>query len=89
MTIDERMERLENSAGKNDALVRELRDAVTVTAQLEARQGRVLKAHGEWLDAHEAAMKRHDQAMKDFDERIAGLASGLGEFIRRGGGESK
>jgi uncharacterized coiled-coil protein SlyX len=97
MTVDERMDRLESSAGKNDALVRELRDAVTVTAQLEARQGRVLKEHGDWLVAHEsamkqhesamkqhdAAMKQHDEDMKKLDGRIAGLVSGFGEFMRQ------
>ena len=84
MTIEQRMERLETSAGKNDALVRELRDAVTVTAHLEARQGKVLKVHGEWLAAHEAAMKEHDQAMKRLDKRIEALVRGMGEFMRRG-----
>jgi hypothetical protein len=60
-----------------------LRDAVTVTAQLEARQGRVLK---ELAVSHAKAMKEHDQAMKTLDERIAGLVSGIGEFMRKGGG---
>jgi uncharacterized coiled-coil protein SlyX len=91
MTIEERMERLEKAFGANDALVLELRDAVTVTAQLEARQGRALREHGEWLVAHERAMrehdermKTHDERMKSLDERIANLVSGFGEFLRRG-----
>jgi uncharacterized coiled-coil protein SlyX len=46
MTLEERMDRLEKSWGSQDDAVRELRHAVTVTAQLEARQGRVLKEHG-------------------------------------------
>jgi len=76
MTIEERMDKLEKALGSQDALVRELRDAVTVTAQLEARQGRVLKEHGEWLESHE-------QAMKALDVRIANLVSGTGEFMGR------
>ena len=90
MTIEERMDRLEKAWGSQDDTVRELRDAVTVTAQLEARQGRVLREHGEWLAAHEAAMKEHAQfvkehkeAMKALDVRIANLVSGFGEFMRR------
>lgn len=96
MTIDERMDRLEQSLGKNDALVRELRDAVTVIAHLEARQGRALKEHGDWLASHEQAMKAHDAAMKAhdaamkaldaamkaLDERITRLVSGVGAFMR-------
>jgi uncharacterized coiled-coil protein SlyX len=91
MTIEERMERLEKAFGANDALVIELRDAVTVTAQLEARQGKALREHGEWLVAHDRAMrehdermKTHDERMKSLDERIANLVSGFGEFLRRG-----
>jgi uncharacterized coiled-coil protein SlyX len=84
MTIEERMNKLEKAFGANDALVRELRDAVTVTAQLEARQGRVVKEHGEWLAAHQQAMREHDERMKTLDERIANLVSGIGEFMRRG-----
>ncbi len=83
MTIEERMDRLERSAGKNDDMVRELRDAVTVTAQLEARQSHLLKYHNEWLVSHTEAMKLHDEAMKKLDERISGLVSGFGEFMRR------
>jgi uncharacterized coiled-coil protein SlyX len=90
MTIEERMDRLEKAWGSQDDAVRELRDAVTVTAQLEARQGRVLKEHGEWLAQHELAVKEHAQfvkehkeAMKELDVRIANLVSGFGEFMRR------
>src|ERR1700689_4787647 len=90
MTLEERMERLEKAWGSQDDAVRELRDAVTVTAQLEARQGRVLKEHGDWLGQHERAMKEHTQfvkehkeAMKELDVRIANLVSGFGEFMRR------
>jgi uncharacterized coiled-coil protein SlyX len=94
MTIEERMDRLEKAWGSQDDAVRGLRDAVTVTAQLEARQGRVVKEHGEWLASHERAMdqyakeraqfvKEHQEAMKALDVRIANLVSGFGEFMRR------
>ena len=85
MTIEERMDRLERSAGKSDALVFELRDAVAVTRQLEPRQGRMLKEPGEWLESHNKAMAEHEAAMKRLDKRIAGLVSGIGEFMRRSG----
>lgn len=83
MTIEERMDRLEARLGSQDEMVRELRDAVTVTAQLEARQSHALRDHTEWLQEHDRAMKAHDAAMKDLDERIRQLVSGFGEFIRR------
>lgn len=83
MTLEERMDKLERALGSQDSLVRELRDAVTVTAQLEARQGRVLQEHGEWLKEHAPHMKEHDEAMKVLDVRIANLVSGFGEFMRR------
>jgi uncharacterized coiled-coil protein SlyX len=77
MTMEERVDRLEKSLGKNDELVRELRDAVTVTAHLEAAQGRLLKEHSKWL-------VEHKEAMKDLDERISRLVRGFGEFMRAG-----
>jgi uncharacterized coiled-coil protein SlyX len=77
------MDRLEKAWGSQDDAVRELRDAVTVTAQLEARQGRVVKEHSVWLAEHERAMKEHKEAMKELDVRIANLVSGFGEFMRR------
>jgi uncharacterized coiled-coil protein SlyX len=83
MTLEQRMDKIEKALGSNDVLVRELRDAVTVTAQLEARQGRVLKEHGEWLESHDRAMKEHRELMKELDRRIADLVSGFGEFMRR------
>jgi len=83
MTIEERMTRLEAAFGPQSDLVRELRDAVTVTAELEARQGRVLKDHSAWLVEHDRAMKEHREEMKILDARIANLVSGMGEFMRR------
>jgi uncharacterized coiled-coil protein SlyX len=78
MTLEERMQKMEAAYGTQSELMKELRDAVTVTAQLEARQGRVLRKHGEWLASHENAMKEHDERMKALDERIAKLVSGFG-----------
>ena len=96
MTLEERMKKMEDAYGTQSDLMRELRDAVNVTAYLEARQGRVLKEHGEWLEehaaamkGHDAAMKAHDAAMKALDERIARLVSGFGEFMRRDDGGAK
>jgi len=90
MTIEERMDRLEAKLGSQDEMVRELRDAVTVTARLEAQQGRLARGHSEaivehekWLQEHDAAMKAHDFAMKQLDTRISDLVSGFGEFMRR------
>ncbi len=96
MTIEERVEKLEASWGKTDPLVRELRDAVTVTAELENRQGKLVRAHGEWLaehqvsmKTHEAWLKRHDDSMESLDKGIAELVSGIGAFIAAQGGKGK
>ena len=82
MTMEERVERLEKSLGKNDELVRELRDAVTVTAQLEAAQSRALKTHAIAIASHDQWMAEHRESMKDLDVRISRLVSGFGEFMR-------
>ncbi len=90
MTIEERLAGMEARLGKNDELVRELRDAMTATAYMEARQSRLLKDHGEWLAFHDRTMREHDDRMKVLGERIEGLGerieslvSGIGEFMRR------
>ncbi len=82
MTAEERVDRLEKSLGKNDEMVRELRDAVTVTAQLEAAQSRALKEHAAELASHDRWMAEHRESMKDLDVRIFRLVSGFGEFMR-------
>jgi hypothetical protein len=70
--LKERVDRLEAYFGSQDEMVRELRDAVTVTAQLEARHSAALKDHGVWL-------VEHDKAMIRLDERIANLVSAIGK----------
>jgi len=86
MTVEERVAKLEKSLGKQDEMVSELRDAVTVTAHLEASQSRMLKEHTEWLASHDRTIaedrKAHREAMKDLDMRIVQLVSGFGEFMR-------
>jgi len=88
MTLEERMAAIEKAYGTQSDLMRELRNAVTVTAELEARQGKVLKEHGqwlashqEWLARHEAEKREHAERMKELDVGIADLVSGFGAFI--------
>jgi hypothetical protein len=87
MTVEERVGGLEARLGKNDALVVELRDAMTATAHMEARQSRALKEHSEWLQEHDkaiAASKRDfDERMSDLDKRIKDLVSGFGAYLSR------
>ena len=90
MNLEERMTAMEKAYGTQSDLMRELRNAVTVTAELEARQGKVLKEHGEWLVSHqewlarhEAEKREHAERMKELDVRIADLVSGFGAFIAR------
>jgi uncharacterized coiled-coil protein SlyX len=97
MTLEERMQRMEAAYGTQSDLMRELREAVTVTAELEARQSRLQKeqsewlvshekrlaSHENWLASHEESMEKHDRAMEILDERIKDLVSGFGEYLRR------
>jgi len=76
MTIEQRMKRIDAAFDAQFGLVRELRDAVAVTAELEARQSGALREHAEWLESR-------DRAMKELDQRIADPVSGFGEFMRR------
>jgi polyhydroxyalkanoate synthesis regulator phasin len=90
MSLEERVARLEASRGKDDEMVRELRDAVTATAYMEAAHSRAMKDHAVWLVAHDEAIVAQRQQMKELGERIDQLGeridklvSGIGEFIRQ------
>jgi hypothetical protein len=54
---------------------------------LEERVAAIANAHAEWLVNHDAAIvasrREFDERIKILDERIAGLVSGFGEFMRR------
>ncbi len=77
------MVKIEAAFGAQSDLVIQLRDAVTVTAEMEARQSRALKDHAVWLVEHDRAIQEHHENMKTLDGRIAALVSGMGEFMRR------
>ena len=79
MTIEERVGGLEARLGKNDALVVELRDAMTATAHMEARQSRALKEHSEWLQEHDKAIAA---SRRDFDERMESLDKRISDLVR-------
>ncbi len=83
MPIEERMDKIERAFGAQDEMVRELRDAVTVTAQMEARQSRAVREHAEWLVTHDRAIQELREQGQALDRRISDLVSGIGEFMRR------
>jgi uncharacterized coiled-coil protein SlyX len=85
MTLEERMDKIERAFGANDEMVRELRDAVTVTAQMEARQSRAVREHAEWLVAHDRGIQELREQGKELDRRISDMVSAIGEFIRQRG----
>jgi hypothetical protein len=73
-----------------DLWKKEIEDALTVMGGLQARQGRVLADHSEWLQAHDRAMAQFDERIEKLvaagtatDERIEKLVSAIGEFVRR------
>jgi hypothetical protein len=71
-------------------------DALAVMGGLQARQGRALREHSEWLEEHQRAMARiqasieaQQAAGRATDARIEKLVSAIGEFMRRNGGEKE
>ncbi len=87
MTLEDRVAGIELRLGANDELVQSLKEAMIVTAHLEAHQSRLLKEHSLLLKEEEAARiagRREFEEWKKFiDERIANLVSGFGEFMLR------
>ena len=94
MTIEERVDRIEKAFGKTDRLVIELRDAVTITAELENRQGKLLRENiertaetdaiiGKMKLEHQLAVKEHQRAIKEIDERIGKLVVSIGQLISK------
>jgi uncharacterized coiled-coil protein SlyX len=83
MTIEERMDKIERAFGAQDEMVRELRDAVTVTAQMEAYHSRAMRDHAEWLVAHDRGIQEFREQGRALDRRIPDLGSAIGEFMRR------
>ena len=81
MTIEERVARLEANWGKDDPLVRELRGAVTVTAEVEHRHRKLVKERSYIMAEHEGWLKRDQAAMEELDRRIAGIVSAIGALI--------
>ena len=92
MTIEERVGGLEARLGKNDALVVELRDAMTATAHMEARQSRALKEHAEWLQEHdqaiiasrqerEASKREWEASKREWDERMKDLDKRIKDLV--------
>ena len=84
MTPEERINRLEQSLGKNDELVVKLRDAQVATSEMMKEHAISIASHERWMAEHRTAMAEHKTAMKDLDERISRLVSGFGEFMRAG-----
>jgi hypothetical protein len=81
-----------------ETAIRQLQDASTVMAALEARHAVMMKDHAEWLVAHDKAIaearergKATDARIEALGERIDKLVSGVGAWMRRTDGpeESK
>ncbi len=92
MTIEDRVAGLEARLGKNDALVMQLRDAMTATAHMEARQSRALKEHAEWLVEHdkaivesrqerEASRREWEASKRAWDQRMNDLDKRIADLV--------
>jgi len=57
-TIEERLDSLESRFGKNDELVRGLRENYIVMVEMEARQSRLLREHSEIMAQHDLSLAR-------------------------------
>jgi ABC-type phosphate transport system auxiliary subunit len=62
---------------------RELQDALTVIAHLEARQSRLSKEQAEYLASHEKRLRQTEQRNQDTDARIEKLVSAIGTLIQK------
>src|SRR5260221_3247975 len=76
------MDRLEAAFGSTDPLVIDLRDALTVTAEVEARQSLRNRQDSERLVSRDKQLAEHDnwpaehqRVMKELDDLIAKLAA--------------
>jgi hypothetical protein len=95
MTLDERMDKLENDVlPRLHAAMKELSEAEIVISHMQARQANVLKGNAEWLEEHEKRMAKYDEEIAklnaesarsraDTDARIAGLVSAIGKLLAK------
>jgi hypothetical protein len=72
-----------------DQWKKEIEDALTVMGGLQARQGRALREHSEWLESHQKVMQKHEEWLQSFDQRMDKLVVAIGELIQRNGGAHK
>lgn len=56
---------------------KEIDDALAVMGGLQARQGRVLHEHSEWLEEHQRAMQRHQEWLQEHDRTMARIEASL------------
>lgn len=97
MSIEERLQAIEQELAelrrqRLQASLKELQDAMTVTAYSQARFERAQQQHQEWLENHRRAVARHDREMEEIreagrrtDERIDKLVLAIGQLTARMG----
>lgn len=96
----QRLDALDKRNGEPSQAVRDLRDAATITAEIQrrqadiqARQAAVPLEQTTWLEKLQKSRDEHDERMKHIDMRLAeasdkldGLIGFMNDFFRRQGG---
>jgi DNA repair exonuclease SbcCD ATPase subunit len=91
--IRSRLEALEKANGRLSKLVAEIRDAVTIMAEVQRRQASVQRTQAGELDAlrefalrHQEFVQRHEKVLADFDVRMKEIGDKLDGLIGYVGG---
>jgi hypothetical protein len=83
--VEDQLAQTEKILPKLRNAMKELEEASIVTGELQARQGGVLKGHGQWLEELTQAQIKTEERFRETGERIDKLVSAIGELIRENG----
>ena len=83
--VEDQVAQAEKILPKLRNAMKELEEASIVTGELQARQGGVLKGHGQWLEELTQAQIKTEERFRETSDRIDKLVSAIGELIRGNG----
>ena len=83
--VEDQLAQTEKVLPKLRNAMKELEEASIVTGELQARQGGVLKGHGQWLEELTQAQIKTEERFRETSDRIDKLVSAIGELIRGNG----
>lgn len=68
-----RLESVEKQNGEFGRTVRDLKDALAVTAEVQRRQAAVQKSQAEWLEQMQRGQQMHEQRMAEIEDKLNAL----------------